>query len=214
MKKSIFIILPLLLVLVGCQTEVDRGTEMSVDDVLVNSTEKSVKDDAKVKALQERKPIQEAIPEDTINVPKFVFVEETFDFGTVDEGDVVTHTFKFKNEGKAPLVISNARGSCGCTVPEWPQEPISVGESGEIKVKFNTNGKKNRQKKTVTLTANTWPVKTLISIQGQVTPKEPATTAKIQPQGGKQHSHGGHDHSHDGHNHSHDHSHDGHNHNH
>ena len=69
-------------------------------------------------------------------LPAFAFAEEEFDFGTINEGDVVEHVFKFTNTSDKPLTISNARGSCGCTVPEWPREPIAPGEDGEIKVKF------------------------------------------------------------------------------
>jgi len=57
------------------------------------------------------------------------------------EGEKVVHVYKFKNSGKEPLVISNAKGSCGCTVPEWPREPIPVGGSGEIRVQFDSKVK-------------------------------------------------------------------------
>ncbi len=67
-------------------------------------------------------------------LPLFEFAEESHDFGSINEGDVVEHTFKFKNVGDAPLIISSATASCGCTVPEWPKEPIPVGEEGEIAV--------------------------------------------------------------------------------
>ena len=59
----------------------------------------------------------------------------------------------FKNTGKTPLVISNAKGSCGCTVPEWPKEPVAPGATAELLVKFNSKGKPNQQQKTVTITA-------------------------------------------------------------
>lgn len=87
--------------------------------------------------------------------PTMDFETKTHDFGTIDEGDVVEHTFKFTNNGKAPLVITAARGSCGCTVPTWTKEPIAPGGSGEMLVKFNSRGKPNTQNKTVTVKANT-----------------------------------------------------------
>ncbi|MBL3654581.1 DUF1573 domain-containing protein [Fulvivirga sp. 2943] len=105
-------------------------------------------------------------------LPAFAFEEEEFDFGTIDEGDVVEHTFKFKNTGDAPLIIQNAVGSCGCTVPTWPKEPIPVGGTGEVTAKFNSKGKSNAQNKTVTLTANTWPKQTRLRIKAQVNPSE------------------------------------------
>jgi Protein of unknown function (DUF1573) len=99
------------------------------------------------------------------------FEEESFNFGTVKEGDVVKHVFKFKNTGTEPLVISNAKGSCGCTVPTWPKEAIAPGATGEIKVEFNTAGKPGQQTKRVTVTGNTVPTDNFIDVTGQVTPK-------------------------------------------
>ena len=97
-----------------------------------------------------------------------VFAENEFDFGTLEEGEKVEHVFKFENTSENPLTISNARGSCGCTVPEWPREPIAPGESGEIKVKFDSKGKKGKQNKTVTITANTIPANTILTISSDV----------------------------------------------
>ena len=103
-------------------------------------------------------------------LPEFEFEEEEYDFGTINEGDVVEHIFKFKNVGDAPLIIQSARGSCGCTVPEYPKEPIGVGESAELLVKFNSKGKPNVQNKTVTITSNSWPKNRTLRIKAMVTP--------------------------------------------
>lgn len=103
-------------------------------------------------------------------LPEFAFNEESHDFGTINEGDVVEHVFAFTNSGDAPLIISSATGSCGCTVPEWPKEPIGVGETGEIKVKFNSRKKPGIQNKTVTITSNTYPKQKRIKIKANVTP--------------------------------------------
>lgn len=111
-------------------------------------------------------PQQPAI--DPATAATISFEENTFDFGTLEEGDKVEHVFKFKNDSENPLMISNARGSCGCTVPEWPREPIAPGESGEIKVKFDSKGKKGAQNKTVTITANTDPANTMLTIKSDV----------------------------------------------
>jgi hypothetical protein len=100
------------------------------------------------------------------------YENDKFDFGTVDEGEVVKHVFKFKNAGNEPLLITNAKGSCGCTVPTWPQEPIAPGAFGEIKVEFNSKGKPGRQSKKVTVTANTTPTETFIEVMGEVKGKE------------------------------------------
>lgn len=97
---------------------------------------------------------------------------DKFNFGVVDEGEVVKHVFKFKNTGSEPLVISNAKGSCGCTVPTWPKEAVPPGGTGEIKVEFNSKGKPGQQSKKVTVVANTNPSETYLEIAGEVRGKE------------------------------------------
>jgi hypothetical protein len=111
-------------------------------------------------------------------LPKMEFAEKSHDFGTITEGDIVTKVFKFKNTGEAPLIISNATSSCGCTVPSYPKdEPIAPGEEGEIEVKYNSRGKKNQDNKVVRLTANTWPATNNLSIKVFVEPKADNATA-------------------------------------
>jgi hypothetical protein len=105
------------------------------------------------------------------NFPEMTFTETEFDFGTVEEGTVVEHEYKFTNTGSAPLIVVNAKGSCGCTVPTWSKEPIAPGAEGTMLVKFNTNGKPNAQTKTVTIKANTESGTESIRIKGFVTPK-------------------------------------------
>ena len=108
-----------------------------------------------------------------------VFEETEYDFGDLKDGEKVTKIFTFTNTGKEPLVISNAKGSCGCTVPDWPKTPIAVGETGELKVVYNSKNKgsvdgKNEAKK-VTVTANTDPAQTFLNIKAKVF-KDPAET--------------------------------------
>ncbi len=105
-------------------------------------------------------------------LPSFKFQEELHDFGTIKDGDVVEHIFKFTNDGEIPLIITDAKATCGCTVPEWPKEPIPVGEMGEVKVRFNSKNKPGIQNKTVTLTANTWPATKRIKIKANVVKEE------------------------------------------
>jgi len=106
--------------------------------------------------------------------PVMEFSKTEHDFGTINEGDVVEHEFTFTNTGKAPLVVTNAKGSCGCTVTTWSKEPIAPGAEGKMLVKFNSNGKPNQQVKTVNITANTEAGKELIKIKAFVTPKKKA----------------------------------------
>ncbi|NIK73623.1 hypothetical protein FHS56_001136 [Thermonema lapsum] len=98
-------------------------------------------------------------------LPVITFEETEYDFGTIKEGDVVEHVFKFKNTGNAPLVIQNATAPCGCTVPTWTKEPIPPGGNGEIVVQFNSKGKVGQQTKQVTITANTKPEISQVTIK-------------------------------------------------
>jgi hypothetical protein len=105
---------------------------------------------------------------DKTGVPKFDFEEITFDLGTVQSGESVTHEFKFKNSGDKDLIISQAKGSCGCTQPEYPKDPIAPGDEGVIKVTFNSAGISGQISKNVTLIANTTPNTKVLTITGEV----------------------------------------------
>jgi len=103
--------------------------------------------------------------------PKLQFEKTEHDFGVIQEGDIVETVFVFKNSGKSELIISSAKGNCGCTVPEWPKQPIMPGEEGRIKVKFNSDRKPNLQQKQVTLVTNTENGKEILKIKAQVIPR-------------------------------------------
>ncbi|MCH2489717.1 MAG: DUF1573 domain-containing protein [Flavobacteriales bacterium] len=103
--------------------------------------------------------------------PVMTFEETEYDFGTIDQGTNVEHVFRFTNTGDAPLVIVDAKSSCGCTVPSYPTEAVPVGESGELLVKFNGSGK-NQVSKTVTITANTKNGKETLKIKAFVNAPE------------------------------------------
>ncbi len=101
-----------------------------------------------------------------------------YNFGSVNEGDIVERRFSFRNEGSLPLVISNVTASCGCTTPEWPRDPISPNEEGSILVKFNTKGKPGPQVKTISVYANTHPSVLELKLTGQVKAVAAATDSK------------------------------------
>ena len=168
MRSFMMIISSFFLLLTACQETEKKDVQ--------EKTVKEIKEQGGISNADIiRNPVTANAPTDTVNVAKIVFEEHVHEFGTVEEGDVVEHIFKFTNTGKIPLVISNARSTCGCTVPEWPQDPIEAGGSGSIKVKFNTKGKKGNQKKPVTITANTYPQKSIVHVQGQVNPSNEKT---------------------------------------
>lgn len=100
--------------------------------------------------------------------PNIEMLETSYNFGEIQQGESVTHDFILKNTGEADLIISAAKGSCGCTVPEWPKNPIAKGEDAVIKVTFNSAGKSGKQNKTVTLVTNAIPNTKVLTINGNV----------------------------------------------
>ncbi len=106
--------------------------------------------------------------EENIPVSAIKFDQDTFNFGTVMEGERVAHAFTFTNTGKNALVISKAIGSCGCTVPEWPKEPIVPGGKGKIDVVFNSERRVGKANKDVTVYANTEPATSKVTLKGFV----------------------------------------------
>jgi len=126
------------------------------------------------------KPSLSNVGNDNPNQAAFKFNEETFDFGTIKQGESIKHDFEFTNTGKEPLIISNASGSCGCTVPEWPKEPIASGAKAIIKVTFNSAGKQGVQDKTVTLQSNAQQNPMVLHLKGNVDrPVEQPATEQI-----------------------------------
>lgn len=133
------------------------GTLISCKDkpATVNTTATEVKD--------------KKIPTNVVeNLTTITFERDLNDFGEMIQNEVVHTEFKFTNTGKYDLIISSARGTCGCTKPEWPTEPIAPGQSGVIKVGFDSKNKSGPFNKTVTVTANTDPAESRIIIKGTV----------------------------------------------
>lgn len=109
------------------------------------------------------------VPSPNPNAPKFNFETEVLDYGTIEHASSGDREFKFVNTGKEPLIISNAKGSCGCTTPQWPKEPIMPGDSAVIKVHYDTK-RVGAFTKTVTLTSNADTPTKVLKIKGVVNP--------------------------------------------
>jgi len=164
--KAILILALSVVVVFSCT---DKRMENSLKNL-----EKRVATLEKKSGIATVNPVAEPVdntPTDPSKSPVIVFENTEYDFGNVLEGDVVEYTFKFKNVGAMPLIISQATATCGCTVPEWPKDPIPAGKEGVISVKFNTTNRTNMQTKYVNITANTKPEVTKLKISGMVTPK-------------------------------------------
>ena len=112
--------------------------------------------------------------------PVITFDKTEHDFGKINEdGGRVSTVFTFKNEGMAPLILSNVRASCGCTTPTWTKEPIEPGQTGTITVTYNPNGRPGRFQKTVTITSNASEATKKVFIKGEVLPKQVKPSSKM-----------------------------------
>lgn len=133
-------------------------------------------------------PRQEDVPENALNpdlidnpstagaekgkaVPVISFDKTEHDFGSVVDGEKVSFSFHFTNTGTGDLLIRHAQATCGCTVPEWPKDPIAPGKDGFITVTFDSKGRLGMIHKTVTVIANTIPNTTTVTITGEVKSK-------------------------------------------
>ncbi len=140
------------------------------------SGDKEVRDEAAESLQTTVQPADNAAAKNAVNqnaapagpTTTMSFDETEFNFGTVTDGEVVEHTFTFKNTGDEPLIISDARGSCGCTVPDWPKEPIAQGKEGKVTVRFDSKRKVGDRRQKVTITANTQPAQTFLYLVGKV----------------------------------------------
>ena len=139
MKKIIFI-LSITIVLLAC-----TSTDKKSGDANSNSDSTQQAEKAKIMS-------------DTANYTNIQWLDSTFlSMGTVNEGAQVEVSFRFKNIGNKPLVIANVTASCGCTIPETPQQPFAPGEEGVIKAKFDSKGRTGENRKHISVDANTNP---------------------------------------------------------
>ena len=95
-------------------------------------------------------------------------IDSAYNFGNVTDGDKVEYKYRFRNTGSKPLIIASAVASCGCTVPEKPEEPVKPGEVGSLKVVFNSKGRVGEVHKTITVTSNAYPKFPELQLTGQV----------------------------------------------
>lgn len=142
--KNCILLITLITVFIGC--DVRRKDKIADDSA---TSDKQIQ-----KALQDSTTVQ--------------LIDSVYNFGTIKEGDKITHSFTFKNTGTKPLIITEAHASCGCTVPEKPEKPIAPGETGIIKVVFNSSGKSGHQEKSITVNSNAKPHFTDLKLVGTI----------------------------------------------
>lgn len=159
----------------------DGGSSSSRSKAAAN---KAVKKNDKADVADKKKqnnPTFDPIAEQDKNKPAAAkttvkFTKMEHDFGSIAQGSTNDYVFTFTNTGKEPLIISNAKGSCGCTVPKWPTEPIAPGETGELAIQYKPGKQKNQQTKSITVTANTEPANTILKVKANVLVEEGAET--------------------------------------
>lgn len=117
------------------------------------------KEDSSSKKLEEAPKIEGA---------QISFEKETYDFGKVVQGDIVRYQFKFKNTGNKDLIISDVKGSCGCTVTQFPKHPIKPNQESTIDVSFNSAAKMGPQNKNLAVYTNAEPSLKVLYIKGEV----------------------------------------------
>lgn len=140
----------------------NESTETSADNSAVKEMEKE--DIANII----RNPVSAEEEIDPDFVPKITFKKVLHDFGEMKEGDKKEYTFEFTNTGEVPLLISDARSTCGCTVPKFTRDYVKPGESGKIDIAFDSHNLIGAQTKPITIIANTYPRETVIHIKGFV----------------------------------------------
>lgn len=107
---------------------------------------------------------------------KIEFAEKTHDFGDIHQGDKIEYTFKFKNNGTEPLIVSNVQTTCGCTATNWTKAPVAPGKSGEVAATFNSAGKMGQQNKVITIYSNAG-IETVSIVTNVLPAKSEATSA-------------------------------------
>ncbi|MFM2326429.1 MAG: hypothetical protein RIR31_631 [Bacteroidota bacterium] len=130
-----------------------------------------IADDSKTDSL--KLVLQKQVEDNAMkNTSTVQIIDSVYNFGTITEGEKVEYSYRFKNTGTNPLVIFNATASCGCTVPEKPEKPILPGETGFIKVVFNSNGKRGHNEKDVNITSNANPAFPSLKLIGEIKEKQ------------------------------------------
>ena len=157
MNRILIIVASMMVALSGCRKESAADKlDPTTQAVPPASPDAVIAPEANIDAAPAAdKPTVTVAPPADGKYPKMTFAKNEHDFGLIRENEPVSYSFKFENTGDADLIITSAKGSCGCTVPDYPKDPIKPGESGKIKVSFNPSGKKGQQHKTVTILTNT-----------------------------------------------------------
>lgn len=167
MKKTL-IVLAAAITIVSC-SEADKTAEANSSSTAAATTEATSTETAATTTTNTAAQQNTVVPASLAKIEWLDGVDR--DFGKMKEGDNLEVSFRFKNVGDKPLIISNVTAACGCTVPEVPKEPFAPGQTGVIKASFNSSGKPGSQTKQVYVTANTDPGMTTLTFHTDVKAK-------------------------------------------
>ena len=159
--KKILIVLAAAITIASCK-EADKKADSTSSATATTTTEPAPSTTAA--------PQQNTVDPATLTKVEWLDGMEK-DFGKIKEGETLDVSFRFKNVGDKPLIISNVSASCGCTVPEIPKEPFAPGQTGVIKASFNSSGKSGAQSKQVNVFANLDPAMTTLNFHVEVKAK-------------------------------------------
>ncbi|MFN0201262.1 MAG: DUF1573 domain-containing protein [Bacteroidia bacterium] len=160
----VFCSLMLTVAFISCQKNENAGTNVAKgkDSTRTAASADAQSSDGGVPDFQKK---AEDLPK-----TKIKWFEEEYDFKEIKEGEVVTHTFKFQNDGTEPLVITHVKPSCGCTATNWTKEPIEPGKEGMAEIKFDSKGRPGPVQKTITVYGNYEGITHQIKFKGEVKP--------------------------------------------
>ncbi len=157
----LFVNVLLMFVLAAC-TQGAENTARKANEEIVNNASSLSSD------LVNNPISADATPINADAAGRLQFTDTVYDFGTLSEGEMIVHEFEYKNIGGKELIITEAKGSCGCTVPEYDNKPIPPGGTGIMKVTFDSKGKPGYNEKNVHITTNGFPQKYRLTILAQV----------------------------------------------
>lgn len=171
--RLLFISLWLVSLLLACQNDSPTPSENPTPPAPTPQPELPIKDEALTAvvpdtAVVDTTPVVSRAERPTREPARIVFEETSFDYDTIQQGDVVEYEFKFKNEGQRPLTIKDVKGSCGCTIGSYPFLDIAPNEESSIKARFDSKGKQGPQFTTITVYSNANPKGDVLSLKGVV----------------------------------------------
>ncbi|MFK7799305.1 MAG: DUF1573 domain-containing protein [Aureispira sp.] len=179
--RILLINLFLISLLFACQNDSPAPSEITEPPTLPSEPEGPIKEEAITEvvpdsAVADTTPMVSRAERPTREPARIVFEKSSYEYDSIQQGDIIEHEFKFKNVGERPLTIKDVKGSCGCTIGSYPFLDIAPNEESSIKARFDSKGKIGPQFTTITVYSNGNPKGDVLSLKGVVLPKDDSTT--------------------------------------